>query len=1706
MSDLQTRIDGVRAERDAAAQELEAANAAAQAARARLARLSSVVIRPSPLALAEAQATLAEATRAVAAARARLAELDRQLVALERERELAELLGDLPGTDVPLALLPVRLETRFVVRDDVHEILVRIYPDDVHVDTHEPELTSDEVVWGRAFWEETWEAGRGTSDEADARRRQAWAQLAQRFGPERAAWVAWTLRPLNLDEQTDAPAEAEAPPSPSFPEPARREDSWTRPPLVRALPSRWVVSGHRGGRRVLLAWGEPVRGSLAAGPDPAAPPPAGGDDVLAVDDSMRWLVDFDAAVQTGMALRIPLSDEEAPLGFDTLVAVGVSTLPGGDRVLEELLQAQLYTAGLSFVAPDTPTNNTAEVDAGFSPRDPARVGTPPPLVPRTPREGTDGAVAARRLGLGGEFVARLEHAGRSDERDARAMMTALWPATGGYFLEQMLAETFAPAAIDAARRHAIEFTRGRGPLPAIRVGAQPYGLLPVSSLDRWVAREGEDQFVAGLRGLRGIWRSVIDRVPRVDRTATDDVPEQRILDVLASDGGSFAWSARLLFDQLMFSLPELHRNAPPFAPLEQRRAALRELLAGMGVDWRPRLVDTVPAERPFPLALGVSEAGSTAISDVIRWLRESRYETIRDETDLPGERPGSLLYLLLRHAVLTAYAMTAFRVQLAVGAAQPADLREPAVVDLMAAPTRTTGRHPDRGLPGLGGRALHTLTAADHPAAAALDDLRESLAHLETLPAETLERLLSETLDVFAYRLDAWITSLATRRLDRMRAVKPRGIGVGGFGWLERVRPGSGRQPVEPPPGERAPVFVEPRSAGFVHAPSLNQAAAAAILRSGHLSLREGSGGLFDVDLSSRRVRTAEWLLDGIRQGQSLGALLGYRFERGLHDRQLDRYIAVFRRLAPFGDLLRAQVAAEDAEREAARLRGAPHPELAGAQASANAARARETQLRNEQTALPGRLAAAERDLARLDEELRAITADITRIANLIVRFQTSRPPRVTDHLDEQLIDLQARRTSVLRSRNDAATRVQQLRARSQTIAGEVAVASRDRQAAERRVSDLRVLPHPAFAAAEQAAAEAGERHRRLLDAYRRERLFPDDASQEALLSVAAVHVVDGLALLRQHESGQLAFGTNGLPAEGSPDHPALLSMLATLADDVDAVRDALVAESVFQLVQGRADRAAADLDSVAGGDMPPPELEVVRTPRRGAMITHRVLALFDASEDTPLWPGANASPRGRAEPALNAWAAQLLGDPARVIVRVSYVDPATGQVLDASHVRLSDLGLAPIDLLYLTQAGRAGRHPDLEQLLAYLVDRDRPPGVAADAIVRIETERQPHSTAGEVGLAEVLDLAEAAGRLMVEARPLTNADLVPPDRAASVSVEVAELRARADAAEAQLREAAAALRDAIAAGAGSAALDDRLARFALFGVRQAVPSRGRETSGRSIERARQVDRLVSARLDALQTAAAAFDRETASVAVQQDHEIARLQAVFGAEFRVLPDLRPASAEELGRGFAASLDLQGGDPFAAATWMTRTARVRSAVDRLNTVVTYAEALGGGPPPFHVAQVPFADGERWVALAAGDGARPRDGALSLVVYAARPPDMTKPLAGLWIDEWVEVIPEPNVTTGVAFHFDEPAAQAPQAVLLAVPPDDRPTWAFETVEAIALETLDLARLRAVGPETLDQHTNVMQALPALWFSLNLQNATVSTDFRRASPHAE
>ena len=210
----------------------------------------------------------------------------------------------------------------------------------------------------------------------------------------------------------------------------------------------------------------------------------------------------------------------------------------------------------------------------------------------------------------------------------------------------------------------------------------------------------------------------------------------------------------------------------------------------------------------------------------------------------------------------------------------------------------------------------------------------------------------------------------------------------------------------------------------------------------------------------------------------------------------------------------------------------------------------------------------------------------------------------------------------------------------------------------------------------------------------------------------------------------------------------------------------------------------------------------------------------------------------------------------------------------------------------------------------------------------------------------------------------------------------------------------------------------------------------------------------------------------------------------------MLPRFTVGNAAELEKALADSAKVQDGDPFASTTWFQRMARVRDGVARLNATLNYSDALKTGEKlKLTIAQLPYGASDRWVGLPFKAGQSLPGGKLSLAVQSAAPVDVRQPLAGLLIDEWVEVVPSATETTGIALQYDQPNAAPPQTILVAVPPEIESPWTVWSLQQVLLETLDLARIRAVDPDALDE---VGHYLPALYFAFNTAGDTVSTDF--------
>lgn len=817
------------------------------------------------------------------------------------------------ATTSPVALLPVRLEARFF--DNARELRVRVYPDQIHVDAHEPRLTAAERDAGIAYWQQ-----RCAAPNPALRAASPWLALASLLGAARAAWVVQSLTPLNLPAAFSATSAAVVP---SFPATPLQDAAWSSAACAAALPKRWLVLGRRGSSTLFRKWTTPVVQPLDLTPTPLDDNTPLPDDALPLQDSARWMVDFDAAERAGMALRIGVADLPSPdalaQGLDRVLVLGVAsgqTPVQGASTLRSLLGAHLHTDGLSALVPGTPTNVSRDSTASAAPDAAALAAALDPESRPTASawNSSGGDRLWRALGFGAtvnDLLSAVPGAASFDAVSAAHMGNALWESTLGAWLIDFLSPLVDDAAATQLREHVRQHLVPGGPLPALRIARQPYGVLPVVASGRFVAAPGarvEDELLRVLRQLRVLWADAVARVPRLGASSDLDADLTRVLQ-------STPLSARYQWRPV---LGPLALNATQ--GLERHAAAQETLteLLGVHLGWkrRPDITGFAAHPQARPLRVPLVDAPGTApaarlsrnyLSEIATLARSSgSWDAIKER-----ENAKTLLEALAAHAVARelhrADMRTLQRQQLTAGA-----IRTLPTVGLMAASEYVGIESVTR--PAAGAGALITtpaeaarsviaavtgtrtvrqfVTAAvargvrPAPDYAVLGDMLTSLEFLATRSVGELDRALRGWLDVCAWRLDAWFTSLAQRRLTAMRAAQPSGVHLGGYGWLDDLRPDASPQDT---------------TQGYVHAPSLAQAATAAVLRSGHLAHRDAEHQALQIDLRSDRVRRAAKLLDGVAAGQPLAALLGYRIERALRERSLllARFILPLRLLFP---------------------------------------------------------------------------------------------------------------------------------------------------------------------------------------------------------------------------------------------------------------------------------------------------------------------------------------------------------------------------------------------------------------------------------------------------------------------------------------------------------------------------------------------------------------------------------------------------------------------------------------------------------------------------------------------------------------------------------------------------------------------------------------------------------------------------------------
>ena len=1508
--------------------------------------------------------------------------------------------------------------------------------------------------------------------------------------------------------------------------PTAKQSSWTEAPKAFALPDRFVAILSNGGAEVKRAFGNPIPDGLATGPDPSLPP---GDQIkhvgddLALNDDLLWVSDFERAVALGMGIQIDLTAAEAAAGFDRLVVFGIrfsSDENDGKQQLETLI-AHHYTSkhGFSLVPQGSPTNNTEFGGAGYTWVDDADssydiIFKGKEAYPETddPFFRRDGQWLAEALGIDDALMKRMPNAAGSDQREARAMNTALWQATLGYALEEMLPPVFTRADIAMTRLFFTRYVSGRAPIPAIRVGQQPYGIFPAMAFSRYRAvgdQRGDFSVAPGgnylqrlhtlLARLESDWRGMSSGVANIGQAGD---PHQILLDIVGLNSGSVEYHQRYAesFDQLYNKL--IAEMGPAFGTalsfwLLQRGQAL---LAALGADpnAQPPIVEKFfyreggllsgPVVDDSPLSESKQiRAYTPDKKNYIEWMATSSLDAIRRQDFGGNPEPNALLYLFLRHSMMLAHwdAGTRFLenralIDSAVGR------MEPSFIHVQAAPDAGVSKFKTLYTTQPAVTGDNTTTLAEYIvlpsvlySAPETVDLREFLGALDVLKGSAtarLERLFAEHIDCCSYRLDAWKTGLTGVRLQEMRAQSEKkaktGVYLGAFGWLENLRPKTDALSSVELNAELAAIFERPQdaplkhdpaNAGYIHAPSLNHAAAAAILKNAYrVNATPANPDAMAVNLTSDRVRQAMTILEGIRNGQTLAALLGYRFERGLHDEhalaEVDKFIYPLRQVFPL---------------------------------TANKLKSTQTD---------------EKDVTLV--EARNVIDGMKLLAQIRTSGQSSYPfglplgtetgqvPPATDP-EKTAINLEA---DALFNLYDAVSDLVTAESVYQVVLGNF-----DRAAAVTSAFSQGGYP-PETLVVETPRIGLSLTHRVALhlDSNANPAVSPSAvpmtprAKAEAPLNLWLAGRMPG-------PGDSVVSLTYQTPSLAGPKTVTLsltdlslqpLDVLYLLNLDLDQVQ-AELDDRILQVVRYGPD---AHPDFAVTIDYMQPVVGKITLFELAALVRSlRALLL----KSRPIGPTDMAMP-------LETGTAEAVWDDAELQIRVQaaiaaltpHRDALVGLEADASDLdvyakKVSDEFLA-IALYGIPQTGTGQIHSDMRAIYDAIVQKiqafvTRWDQKAADYVALI---------AGFAGLptdAEKIALvAKTEGLISSSTTP------VPPADPNAYKLAVDAKKGQFDARLLQLK--------GLLAFAGSKLVDFTAAAGAmtpLLAQHDAIPFdiTDQQTAVISLRdtlvaRVTALADELTKRIDnagAIVTAAASLTKSQARV--QQLQAAAR--NVLGDEVLMIPRFLLADDRgiEIQNSFASSAALltdlhTDGRRFPVDDWLYGLARVRDKLNAWENVGILSEAFGAGSAILTPLQLPFTANDRWTALEFDTATATSNNRLLYTAHFATAFNHAAPQSGLLLDEWPELVPATDVTSGVTFHFDRPSSQPPQVMLLAVPPAITGRWRWDDLVATLNETLDGTRMRGVEPSQVDA-SNYAQFLPATLMAVTLYQITIATN---------
>jgi archaellum component FlaC len=1469
-----------------------------------------------------------------------------------------------------------------------------------------------------------------------------------------------------------------------------KTDAWTRAPRTNVLPDRFVLLLYgRDAATPREITGNVIPDTMFVGPDPMEAELAfeKKDNVRLYGDAFNWMSDFDKAVEQGMGFRVSLSAEESRNGFAKIVVLGVLLSADAKEsagMLEELIDNhQFGPKGFSIVRQGTPTNNTERDGTGYSDNDAYDdlaffTATDPPAfdpVDADPRKSrTDGRLLADALGIGYSTMQTVQRADQTDALEAYAMGTALFPGTWGYWLRNWMAPVVESETARQARAFFTRFVSGRGPLPAVRVGNQPYGVLLTSDFSRWKYPSTNNPlvrvelfgnqiaFLKGLHkvllGLEKIWGGIANALPFVGKPGSDSM--EVLIDVLGLHPTSVEFFQRIGFSEeylrTLLNFTGKGRYAGELnSMLLGMPAFARFYLKGLGIERDDTTVRgmksihilwqhyTTALDVPSLVENKPPSETNTLTFDYVDWLAKTEDTQKLINQTLGAKPPSNLLYLMMRNALL---------LQLHHGAYEWLDKRATLDGSILASTSGTTLLGMRDSLPAISKlEIMGTHVGAVEPAhptpgvsvadwiwhgpnpteveAAFVKEQKAALLNLSNIPTARLERCLVEHIDCCTYRLDAWQTGLFAQRLQAQRSSagapqdRQTGVHLGAYGWVEDVNqsPKVFLRPDDLPaslrPADTHPVLEEDsvvapsrslasgfKQGGFVHAPSLSHAGAAALLRNAYLShANPDQAEMFSVNLSSERVRRAEFILEGMRNGQPIEALLGYQFERNLHDRtsasaarndvpvlEFNQFILPYRQAFPFESREIAQ-AGTGAPAETV----PPYSVVNGLkllQATLTpgngfglATVLPVAQLPNathgdgilaEQNALLDTLDAV-KDLLMAENAFQLVRGNFDRVAAVSLAQKDA-------HVPSELEVIKTPRGSEFTFTNRVTIHFANL---------DAALASSN--------------PWPAIAMTPRAIAEPGMNH------WLGSIFGP--APENIRCEVSSVETTtEGKEIL--HDPHLVTLADLGIQP---------IDFVALVAISLEGTQGATELETRVAFQYRRAHGISDDKvlritfdPKLAAGQMTFAEIFPLARHLRALLLESRALNAEDflpaaGGKDTDI-PRDKSNPKGYDLPELRA--------------RVEGALNALIAIADAI-----DGPAAPsIEIIFI-------KDPDNP------ADDETFVGKLGDGFTKLEEARLAFTDAKQVSINFSVADAEVLHQKLRSIANFGYGDAFPPE--SDLTIDSGKI---------------------------------------------AVLARAYRTA-RRLRRKDSTDGIIDRGVATLSKATADKSIEAQVLLLLETGKI-----LFGETCNWLPkfscpneiDLATASGDRdqlLAHAVATATKTEVIDE-----WLTGLARVMRPLHRFEVVRTLADALCDFVIDVLPVQVPYRAKDSWLAVAfpekdPNDANKPfgisRD-TLSIAAHGSTAFQAGEKQSGILIADWTEEIPTENETTGIAFRYNQPNATPPQLLLLAITPEETGSWNWDDLVGTLNDTLQRAKQRAVEPAQLEKQGSAWNAfMPAL-----------------------